>query len=313
MGLIAIYLLTSKTPAELTCDPYTKKLLWQQEAPSLKTNLVRVIDRAICPNLQDRFNSADKMWQALHSQPVIISASLTNQSKGKSFLTPEIKIISLLLLLGSGIIGIIFALLNWDFAQLVEDYNNHNDVDDELVINSQIETTPQELDATAISSQTEAIPKKSNDSFDVKPKATLNIPIFPVGTSQAQIINSLGEPTKQSQGYWGNSTALLYKDFVSNQVDLGYLSDNATQTIRQTEMSFVKSVDLATIQQAVRQLLSDNYSAEIEQNIEQVFSYSSDRQNFKINNLEGVIQRNPQNRIYISIWEAGFHRKDGSN
>ncbi len=78
-------------------------------------------------------------------------------------------------------------------------------------------------------------------------------------------------------------------------------------------MSFVKSVDLATIKQTVRQLLSDNYSAEIEQNIEQVFSYSSDRQNFKINNLEGVIQRNPQNRIYISIWEAGFHRKDGSN
>lgn len=127
LGLTAIYLLTGKTPAELTVDSYTNQLLWHQEAPDLKLNLVRIINRAICPSPQDRFTSAEEMLQALHSQLVIIDSELMYPREEKTFLSPEIKITSLLFLLGLGIIGIVFGLLNFDFTQFTQDTEGSTD------------------------------------------------------------------------------------------------------------------------------------------------------------------------------------------
>lgn len=132
LGLTAIYLLTGKTPAELPLDSYTNQILWHQEAPDLKTNVVRVINRAICANPQDRFTSAEEMLQALHSQPVIISESMIYQTQEKTFLSPEIKIISILFLLGLGVIGIFFASLNFDFDFTQE---NKDSTDNTTIIN----------------------------------------------------------------------------------------------------------------------------------------------------------------------------------
>ena len=50
------------------------------------------------------------------------------------------------------------------------------------------------------------------------------------------------------------------------------------------------------------------YSVEIEQKIEQVINQKSDKQEFSVNNLKGIIQRNAQNRVYVGVWEADFHQ-----
>jgi len=294
LGLTAIYLLTGKTPAELGTNPHTNRLLWHLEVRSLTTNLVGAIDMAISPNKSDRFTSAEQMLKALFPQSITISESLITQpeAKSKSWLTPEIKVISSLSCLGLGIIGAAFTMMDFNF--------------DKLMVANNTDSTPAQKLPTDDGVKTEV----SNDfkGSSVQAQAMLNIPVFRVGTPQERVIGSLGEPTHQSRGYWHNSKAFLYQDFVPRQVDLGYLSDIESQTILQTEASFAESVPEVEIEQVLQQLLMANYSAEIEQKIGRVVSRKSNKQEFTVDNLKGVIQRNSQNNIYVAVWENGFHQ-----
>ncbi|MGL6338257.1 MAG: serine/threonine protein kinase, partial [Waterburya sp.] len=319
LGLTAIYLLTGKTPSQLTWDSKRNQYLWQPEDLKLQTNLARVINRAICINPQDRFNSADEMLKALHSESIVLSDSIispVSQPNEKLYLTPEVKITSILFCLGLGVIGIFYSLLNFDFTQLTAN-NNQDNIDDSVVYKSTIKTSsPKIISSPPKSKQsTSKLDKtytKSTSSSTIKPATNLlklsTIPTITIGTTHEEVINTLGNPTEQTQGYWGNSTALSYQNMAVNRYDLGYLVDRQTGDIRQTEICFAKSVDdLIVIQQTVQKLLLNNYSPEIEQNIEQVFLNKSDKQYFQAHNLEGVVQRNSENNLYIGIWDADFH------
>ena len=297
LGLTAIYLLTGKTPAELKIEPYINRLSWHHEVPNPTINLVRVIDRAISPNKRDRFTSAKEMLNALYPQSVVISKSLVTQPKEKPLVTPEAKIVTALFSAGLGIMGIAFVLLNfdrWDSEIAIDIPRNK----------SEAANSAKDLGKTQ---KTNFLPPGDRVFEPQIPSPILNIPVFRVGTLQAQITNSLGKPTYNSRGFWGNSRAFLYKDFAQQQIDLGYLFDAATQTTMQTEVSFAKSVNEADIQRVLRQMLMSDYSDKIEQQIKQVIEGKSDRQEFSVNNLEGVIERNSQNRIYVAVWQQGFH------
>jgi|GEM_PF-1408228 len=287
LGLTAIYLLTGKTPAEFKIDPDTNCLLWQQEVPQINNNLARVINRAICTSTGDRFTSAEKMLRSLNPQLIDISQSSVSLPEKKPILTPEVKITGALSALGLGVLGMTFALLNLD---LFQPFNSH---DDQEVIADQNKTSSSSLVETS----------------KTIPDSSLNIPAFRVDSPQEQIVNLLGKPTKQSSGYWGNSHAFIYQDFIPQQVNLGYLIDNQTKTIRQTEMSFTDLVKLTDIHKAVRHILLEDYSREIEQKIDRVFAKKSQEEKFVVDNLnlKGIIQRDEQNRIYIAIWDRDFH------
>ena len=291
LGLTAIYLLTGKNPAELPRNPRTKQILWQQEVPQLKIHLMRTIDRAVCLDPQDRFTSAAAMLQALHSPPISLSIPV---APAKDYLTSEIKVISGLSLFGMGVLGIAFALLNFNFSQLGKE-----EVNDPLA-----EARIQEL-AQRYSLSPDAT--DATDATDAEPIESLEMPAFTVGVPLQQITDSLGKPSREGKGYWQNSKALLYRDFGNDRVDLGYLADVRTNKIRQTEITFDQSVELGTIQQAAKQLLQDNYSPKVARYIEGVYLNHSDRQQFQINDLEGVVQRNPQNHIYFALWDSQFH------
>ena len=92
-----------------------------------------------------------------------------------------------------------------------------------------------------------------------------------------------------------------------NQLALGYLTDIETNNIRQAEITFAGSVDLLSIKQAAKQLLQEQYSAEIDHYINQIYFKTSDIQEFRVGNLKGVIQRKPQDHIYLAIWDSEFH------
>jgi serine/threonine protein kinase len=307
LGLTAIYLLTGKSPTQLAWDNKRNQYLWQPEDFKLQTNLARVINRAICNNPQQRFNSADEMLKALESQPIVISdftvsqVSQVSQPKEQLYLTPEVKITSILFCLGLGIIGIFYSLLNFDFAQLITKDNQDN------IDNSVAYKTPINRPSLKTTQSSSKLNKSSIKPATISLKQS-KIPTFPIGTTHEEVINTLGNPTKQNKGYWGNSTALLYRNMAVNKYDLGYLVDLQTGAIRQTEICFAESIDdLGAIQQTVQKLLLNNYSPEIEQNIEQVFLNKSDEQYFQANDLEGVVQRNSENNLYIGIWDADFH------
>jgi serine/threonine-protein kinase len=329
LGLTAIYLLTGKTPAQLPVDSRTRRLLWHQEVPSLKIHLVRAIDRAICPNVEDRFTTASQMLDSLHSPQVPISEAVIKTTNKKSYLTFEVKVISSLFLLGLSVMGIAFAFLSNDFVW----FENHSDAGDTTKIGNTDASNPTNLTVEKNESQ----PKTNEENADrldkeqiwqsssQQPEVSLAskrslcysqkscsvidvlfVPAFPVGTSRQQITELLGNPTKESKGYWQNSNAILYR-FIPSKIDLGYLLDTETKIVRQTEVSFADSVDLLSIQQAAQRLLLDKYSAEIEHQLNQVYLNNSDRYQFEIGNLEGVIKRNSSNQIYIGIWDSAFH------
>jgi serine/threonine protein kinase len=330
LGLTAIYLLTGKTPAELDTSSDTNQLLWHQEAPHLTTNLVSVIDRAICsyrsdsrgresssqfslaysnPARRHRFTSAEEMLQALFPRSVDISQSLITQPKSKSWLTPEVKIVSILFCLGLGVIGTALMILNFDFdGSTVKQSKIKPANEPELFpMRRQGATVSPSLSKQKTIDHKTSIVSKSISADSSPPQAVLKIPAFRVGTPQAQVLSSLGKPTLESKGYWDHSRAFLYQDFVPEQVDLGYLSDVKSQTILQTEVSFAESVSDVEIKKTLQQLLMTDYSAQIEQKIELVVSKKSNKQEFAVSNLQGIIQRNPQNRVYVAVWQSGFH------
>ena len=287
LGLTAIYLLTGKHPGEFALDPRTKKLLWHREIPGLKIHLVRVIDRAICPQMSDRYTSAQEMLKALNSPPINLAMPVIEPPPPKLKLTPEIKLLAFLSATAIGILAFALIILNTDFTQVAKK-------DTEQYLNNQDDLATDMLDF-------------SLESPTPQPETTVKIPASPLGMTQQNIVQLLGEPTNNSSGYWPNSRALLYEDTISKKITLGYLTDTETSKVRQAEIGFDNSVELETIKQQVQQLMQDNYSPEIDRYLNQIYFKNSDRHDFKINNLEGVIQQNPEERIYIGIWDREFH------
>ena len=321
LGLTTIYLLTAKTPAQLPLDPRTKRLLWHREVPDLKIYLVRVIDRAISPNVSDRFSSASQMLRALHSRPVSISERVVDASTHKPLLTSEVKVISSLFLIGLGVLGLAYILLNSSLASLFErdfasesaeiSQNSSTYSDRQLEVeDKETEYGIQHNDRSGVT-EIPQVATSANKSPCYSKKScsaieAIYIPAFTVGTLQQEIISSLGEPSLKSKGYWQNSNAFLYR-FIPDRIDLGYLLDVDAKIVRQTEITFAESVDLLTIQQAAQRLLLDNYSPEIEHHLNQIYLNNSDRHEFETDRLEGVIERNSSNHIYLGIWDSAFH------
>jgi serine/threonine protein kinase len=287
LGLTAIYLLTGKHPAELALDSRTKKLLWYREIPGLKIHLVRVIERAICPRMSDRYTSAEQMLKALNSPPINLAMPALLPAPPKWKLTPEIKLLAFLSATAIGILAFVLIILNTDFTQIAKQ-------DNEQYLNEQDDLATDTLNS-------------SLKSPTPPPATTVKIPAFPLGMTQQNIVQLLGEPTQNSSGYWPNSRALLYEDTVSKEITLGYLTDTETTKVRQAEIGFDNSVDLQTIKQQVQQLMQGNYSPAIDRYLDQIYFQTSDRHDFTINNLEGVVQQSPGERIYIGIWDREFH------
>ncbi len=132
------------------------------------------------------------------------------------------------------------------------------------------------------------------------------IPKFPPGTQRRVVKDILGKPTRKTQGHW-NTRAFLYKNVVPNQVDLGYLFDRSSGRLRQTEVTFSQSVDLEIMSETLNKLLSNNISTDIKQGLKDVYQGESKTYKFSSgnnNSLQGVIQRDNSDRIYIGVWEA---------
>lgn len=87
LGLTAIYLLTGKTPQELSCDQQTGEIIWQHYAPSISSHLAKVLTTAIKPNAGERFSTASKMLHALRAS----TSNFTNTQATK-IISPVVKL-----------------------------------------------------------------------------------------------------------------------------------------------------------------------------------------------------------------------------
>ncbi len=318
LGLTAIFLLTGKSPASFEYDSLKEELLWHEEAPYLESNLASVIDRAIRPYPGDRFTSAKEMLSALQSpviclNPFELSKStmgtkvnanesptttatdnnpIDNQEPELSARTLETKplnhqrpnILLKALMAGVGIGVLTFSIWQKLFPS-----------------KPQVES----VEESAYFKQPESF--ESQTVVRTSRLYVNNLPIFLPGVEQTEIFQALGEPTKRSKGYWSNSRAWLYANIVPDKMDVGYLLDSNTKKLRQTEMSFASSVEQEIIAEILASLLLDNHDNTVDLALEKVYLQQSDRQEFTVGNLEGIIQRQPKNRIYTAVWDADFH------
>ena len=165
---------------------------------------------------------------------------------------------------------------------------------------------PEAAPESPVASEPSPVDVPAPEPIPAASSPSINVPTFTVGTTEAELRQTLGEPDWKRQGYWSNSRAWLYKDLVPNQVDLGYLFDTNTQKLRQTEVSFAQSTDLETIQETLTGLLQGN-STSAQAGLMQIYRREIKQHSFQVGTLEGIIQRHENDRIYIGVWDADFH------
>ena len=135
---------------------------------------------------------------------------------------------------------------------------------------------------------------------------TPTIPGYAVGTAESQILSELGEPTdSQARGYWPNTRTALY-EILPNRITLGYIYDRDSGELVQTEGSFAPSVDDLVVRTALNGMVG-GASREILQGFQDVQQRRTNQFTFKKGSLEGTIERNERDRIYIGVWDDNLH------
>ena len=149
-------------------------------------------------------------------------------------------------------------------------------------------------------------PKPREEPPATRDRNIPTIPGFAVGTPESQILAALGEPTDtQAKGYWPNTRTALY-DLLPNQITVGYIYDRNSGKLVQTEGSFAESVDDLVVKTALNGMVG-GADREILQGFRDVQQRRSNRFTFRKGSLEGTIERNERDRIYIGVWAENLH------
>ncbi len=146
---------------------------------------------------------------------------------------------------------------------------------------------------------------KTLSKIDFESVPELDLPIVTTGTSESQLVSTLGKPNSERKGWRPNSKVLVYYDVVPDRVNLSYQSDD-TGKIRQTDVALDSSVSLGAMQQTLSKMLGGDASADIKDKVRSVYNRQTNFSFFKVNNLEGKVQRDTKDRVTISVWEKGF-------
>jgi serine/threonine-protein kinase len=91
-----------------------------------------------------------------------------------------------------------------------------------------------------------------------------------------------------------------------NRVTLGYIYDRDSDRLVQTEGSFAQSVDDLVVRTALSGMVG-GANREILQGLGDVQQRRTNRFTFRKGSLEGTIERNERDRIYIGVWDKTLH------
>ena len=147
----------------------------------------------------------------------------------------------------------------------------------------------------------------------VKPQAwnivndALEAKIFRPGTLATTVSQKLGEPVWRRPGFWHNSIAWSYENVVVPGFDIGYIFDRQTQKLRQVEIAVPPTTDMEITRFILQSFLEQPVTLQTEAGLEAIHQRSKTDHHFQSGNLTGIIQRNSKDRIYIGVWQTGFH------
>ena len=360
LALTAIYLLTGKQPQELPTDPQTGKILWQQQAVNISSNLAAVLDRAIQPYAGDRYTTAQKMLNDL--QHAAISSPPPATGVATVAVSPKAVRIPQPPQPGSSpqpaavinspqhqrqkaiIVGVLAAVLSAVAVVVVRHQSDPTPVSTlpssqpspqssaastpseppiasvpvtipsvGTQVPSPPATSPQDSESPTAQTPPATSPPGQDNGQDNSPNKTSTAPssvqTFPTGTARTTVEAALGKPDNDSRGAWGHTRAVLYKNAVPDQVDLGYLYDRSGR-IRETEAGFAPTADPQIVSTTLNRMLDGGATEEIKQGLQQVQQGGKNYYTFTQNSLKGMIVRQSCKSIYISIWDADLHDFD---
>ena len=146
---------------------------------------------------------------------------------------------------------------------------------------------------------------KTLANVDLATAEEIDIPILTTGTDTSQLVNTLGKPSSERTGWQPNTKVLVYYDVIPDRVNMSYKSDG-TGKIRQTDVALNQTVSLGAMQQTLSRMLGTEASADIKEKVRSVYNREANFSFFKVNNLEGKVQRDSRDRVTLSVWDSGF-------
>ena len=306
LGLTALYLLTGKHPIDLVMASDSDAIEIPSRIYRQDPQLATIIQRAISLQISDRYVDAKAMHEdlvrarvkpatgiprkeheaiALKQKPT----PLRRHKGGQNWWQLALYFLSGIYILGA----MLLALYDW--------YLNRN------LVRSLPEPTPESLSESA--SQPPATPPEPIPPLMLNSPAEkrIEIPLFTTGTTKTELRETLGKPNAIQTGYWENSSAWIYNEQASDAIDLGYLFDTNTNRLRQTEVAIAPSVGLTTIEDILITLLEGEADSAVILGLQQVYNRQTNQYTFELGDLEGSIERESDNHIYLGVWEADFH------
>ncbi len=126
----------------------------------------------------------------------------------------------------------------------------------------------------------------------------VSVPGFAPGTQINQILNRLGEPTRQSAQE--NFSTAVY-DLMPNRASVAYVYDQTNNTVQQAEAAFAPTFDRLVMRIALTGMLGGQSTKEIESGLESVRTEQQPRYTFEQGRFEGAIERTPNGYIHIHV------------
>ena len=310
LGLTLLYLVTAKHPVDLPVDANSGNILVPEPIYDEDPHLADIIARAICFNLGDRYGSAAEMledlerakssqWrsnqnaaptpvklsQAIATETAVHKQTERDSAPPRNWWKWAMYLLSAMYITGAALFALYDRNLNRSLVRSLPESS----------------VAPSEPESPPVP---ESVPPLALSS---DPEATIEIPILATGTSKEELRQVLGQPNAIQQGYWPNSSAWIYKKQASDSIDLGYLFDLDTDRLRQTEVAIAPSVGLATIEDILHNLLEGDTDPAIDRELARIYNRQINEYAFEIGNLEGSIEREADDHIYLGVWEADFH------
>ena len=124
------------------------------------------------------------------------------------------------------------------------------------------------------------------------------VPGFSPGTEEDQIRSRLGAPTREGNrnGFYTSTYAL-----VPNRVSLGYVYEEGSTQVRQSEATFSPSSDRLIMQSTLLGMMDNRVPANVAEGLDAVRSGKRDRINISTRHFSGAIERNDNGYIHIYV------------
>ena len=168
----------------------------------------------------------------------------------------------------------------------------------------EIEPEQPEIEEPAI----EAIEPSQPDKIEAivkpekQPQPVVNAPVVTVGTSESQLVSTLGQPSTRRDNPQKNSTVSIYRNVSDGNLNATYHTDS-TGRIKQADVALNQSLSLGTMQDTLNKLLAGDVTPDAKNKLRDVYNRKSDRYSFRTSTMRGSIYRDSKDRVNISVWQ----------